>query len=55
MASLMAKDGELIRSDLAGVWQLGSPVAVEMVNLPTTFLVVLLIMNLFVSTVFEMD
>lgn len=53
--SLMAKDGELIRSDLAGVWQLGSPVAVEMVNLPTTFLVVLLIMNLFVSTVFEMD
>ena len=39
--SLMAKGGPLIRSDLAGVWQMGSPVAVEMVNLPTTFLTVL--------------
>jgi hypothetical protein len=51
--SLMAKDdGGPIRSDLAGVWQMGSPVAVEMVNLPTTFLAVLLNMNLFVSLKF---
>jgi hypothetical protein len=48
--SLMAKDdGGPIRSDLAGVWQMGSPVAVEMVNLPTTFLAVLLNMNLFIA------
>ena len=55
--SLMAKDdGGPIRSDLAGVWQMGSPVAVEMVNLPTTFLAVLLNMNLFVSLkVFVVD
>jgi len=47
--SLMAKGGPLIRSDLAGVWQMGSPVAVEMVNLPTTFLTVLCVMNTVVS------
>jgi len=41
---------------LAGVWQMGSPVAVEMVNLPTTFLAVLLNMNLFVRLkVFVVD
>ena len=51
--SLIAKvDGELIRGDLAGAWQMGSPVAVEMVNLPTTFLVVLLVNNLLVSVEF---
>jgi hypothetical protein len=46
---LIEKDGTLIRSDLAGLWQLGSPVAVEMINLPTTFLVILFVMNLLVS------
>ena len=46
---LIEKDGTLIRSDLAGLWQLGSPVAVEMINLPTTFLDILLVCNLNVS------
>ena len=43
------EEGEFIRSDLAGVWQMGSPVAVEMVNLPTTFLLILVIMDLVVA------
>lgn len=46
---LIEKDGTLIRSDLAGLWQLGSPVAIEMINLPTTFVVILLVCNLLVS------
>lgn len=52
--SLIASDGSMgIRSDLAGLWQMGSPVAVEMVNLPSTFIIALVISNLAVSFFFQ--
>lgn len=52
--SLIASDGPMgIRSDLAGLWQMGSPVAVEMVNLPSTFIIALVINNLAVSFFFN--
>lgn len=54
--SLIASDGSMgIRSDLAGLWQMGSPVAVEMVNLPSTFIIALVISNLAVSFFFNDD